>query len=57
VTRGGDWFATPGSISRTTGSKSPARKAAAAKIAKIPFPLARYIAQVARESAERREAA
>jgi hypothetical protein len=57
VKQGGDWFATPGSISRTTGSKSPARKAAAAKIAKIPFPLARYIAQVARESAERREAA
>ena len=35
-----------GSISRTTSSKSPARKAASAMIAKIPEPLARHIAQV-----------
>jgi hypothetical protein len=39
-----------------TGSKSSARKAASARIAKIPFPLARYIAQVARETAHREAA-
>lgn len=33
-------------ISRRHGSKSSARKAASARIAKIPFPLARHIAQV-----------
>ena len=33
-------------ISRRHGSKSSARKAASARIAKIPAPLARYIAQV-----------
>ena len=42
---GGDWFNdTEPSISRTTGSKSKARKAASAAIAKIPFALSRYIA-------------
>jgi hypothetical protein len=42
---GGDWFnSSQPSISRLTGSKSPARKAASAMIAKIPFPLSRYIA-------------
>lgn len=48
VKQGGDWFNVddPTSISRTTGSKSPKRKAASAKIAKIPFPLAYHIAQV-----------
>ena len=40
------WFADPDSISGATSSKSSARKAASAAIAKIPFPLARYIAQV-----------
>ena len=44
---GGDWFnAEQPSISRLTGSKSPARKAASAMIAKIPQPLARHIARV-----------
>jgi C-5 cytosine-specific DNA methylase len=42
---GGDWFnADQPSISRMTSSKSPARKAASAMIAKIPFALARHIA-------------
>lgn len=42
----GDWFnADQPSISRTTGSKSPARKMASAMIAKIPEPLARHIAR------------
>ena len=46
--QGGDWFG-PGeqfSISRTTGSKSPARKAASALIAKIPLALSQHIASV-----------
>ena len=42
--QGGDWFSTEGSISRTTGSKSSARKAASARIAKIPLQLSRHIA-------------
>jgi C-5 cytosine-specific DNA methylase len=46
IKQGGDWFSTPGSISKTTGSKSPQRKAASAMIAKIPLPLARWIAAV-----------
>ena len=45
VKQGGDWFnADQPSISRMCGSKSSARKAASAAIAKIPFPLARHIA-------------
>ena len=40
------WFADPDSISGSTSSKSNARKAASAQIAKIPFPLAQYIARV-----------
>jgi C-5 cytosine-specific DNA methylase len=44
---GGDWFnAEQPSISRLTGSKSSARKAASAMIAKIPLPLAQWIAAV-----------
>jgi hypothetical protein len=57
VKQGGDWFnaASLGgdgqqSISRRSGSKSKARKAASARIAKIPFPLAQWIARVTRES-------
>lgn len=46
IKQGGDWFnAECGGISRTTSSKSPARRANSAKIAKIPFPLAFYIAK------------
>lgn len=46
---GGDWFnASQPSISRRTSSKSPARKAASAMIAKIPLPLARHIARTYR---------
>lgn len=45
VKQGGDWFnSEQPSISRRTGSKSPARKAASAMIAKIPEPLSRHIA-------------
>jgi hypothetical protein len=46
---GGDWFnAEQPSISRLTSSRSPARKAASAMIAKIPLPLSRHIAAVYR---------
>lgn len=44
------WFDT--GIARH-GSKSSARKAASARIAKIPFPLSSYIARVYREARER----
>lgn len=46
--QGGDWFnkESGNSISRRYSSKSKARKAASAAIAKIPFVLAQYIAQV-----------
>jgi hypothetical protein len=46
IKQGGDWFNSDSgnSISRTTGSKSKARKAASAAIAKIPFHLSRHIA-------------
>jgi len=51
---GGSWFgsyaeqkaAGMGSPGRMVSSKSPARKAASAEIAKIPLPLARHIARV-----------
>ncbi len=42
---GGDWFSDPESPSRTSSSGSPARKRSSAMIAKIPAPLARYIAR------------
>ena len=42
----GDWFSDPQSTCRKHGSKSNARKAASAQIAKIPFELARHIAAV-----------
>lgn len=46
---GGDWFsATDPNSPRRHGSKSNARKAASAMIAKIPLPLSRHIAQVFR---------
>lgn len=49
VKQGGDWFnASQPSISRRCNSKSRARKQASALIAKIPLPLARYIAAVYR---------
>lgn len=43
--QGGDWFDDPTSISRRSSSKSSARKAASARIAKIPLPIARHIAK------------
>lgn len=47
VKQGGDWFnASEPYIARLSGSKSPARKAASAMIAKIPLPLSRHIAKV-----------
>lgn len=44
---GGDWFGSGDdcSLQRRHGSKSPARKAASAKIAKIPFALSSWIAR------------
>ena len=45
---GGDWFSDPQSTCRRHGSKSQARKAASAQIAKIPLPLSRHIARVFR---------
>lgn len=41
---GGDWFRDPACHSKH-GSRSNARKAASAQIAKIPFALARYVAE------------
>lgn len=52
IKQGGDWFnASQSSISRRCSSKSKARKAASAQIAKIPLVLARHIAHVYRQSA------
>ena len=46
-TNGGDWFgsAQDCSLQRRASSGSHARKAASAQIAKIPFPLAQWIAK------------
>lgn len=44
--QGGEWWYDPASMTRQTSSKSSARKAASALIAKIPLPLSRWIAQV-----------
>lgn len=43
IKQGGTWWHDEGSISRTTGSRSPKRKAASALIAKIPFELSYHI--------------
>jgi hypothetical protein len=43
---GGDWFSDPNSTCRRHGSRSNARKAASAMIAKIPFQLSSWIAHV-----------
>ena len=47
VKNGGDWFASGAdcSLQRRASSKSTARKAASAHIAKIPLPLSRWIAR------------
>lgn len=52
---GGDWFGSGDdcSLQRRAGSKTPARKAAAAKIAKIPFALSSWIARTYKPAAER----
>jgi hypothetical protein len=52
---GGDWFRGPKCHSRH-GSKSSARKAASAQIAKIPFPLSNWIAQCFKPRATERVA-
>lgn len=47
IKHGGDWFnSSEPCIARLTGSKSPARKAASALIAKIPLPLSSHIAAI-----------
>lgn len=57
IKQGGDWFnASQPSISRMSNSKSKARKAASAMIAKIPLPLSRHIAAVFHPSASRKVA-
>lgn len=45
IKQGGNWWHDPTSASRTSSSKSPARKAAAARIAKIPLTLSQHIAR------------
>jgi len=54
VKNGGDWFSAGADCSeqRRHGSKSTARKAASAAIAKIPFALARHIARAWKPRAE-----
>ncbi len=42
---GGDWFSDPNSTCRKHGSRSNARKAASALIARIPYPLSEYVAR------------
>jgi hypothetical protein len=44
IKQGGTWWHDPTSVSRISSSKSPARKAASAMIAKIPLTLSRHIA-------------
>ena len=53
VKNGGDWFGSGEncSLQRRAGSKSHARKAASAHIARIPLPLARWIARTWRPNA------
>lgn len=53
-TRGRVHWKEGGCVTRLYNSKSAARKAASAQIAKIPFPLAQYIAQVFKPSSKRR---
>lgn len=52
IKQGGNWWHDPTSASRTSGSKSPARKAASAKIAKIPFALSSWIARTYKPASE-----
>ncbi len=50
---GGDWFSDSNSTCRKHGSRSNARKAASAQIAKIPLALSQWIAQVFKPKVER----
>jgi len=52
--KGGSWFEGNDGPLRQGHSKSPARKAASAKIAKIPFALSSWIARAWRETVEHR---
>ena len=54
--QGGDWFGKECSTSmpRLYGSKSPARKAASAMIAKIPLALSAYLADCFKPAGEQR---
>ena len=54
---GGDWFSDPNSTCRKHGSKSKARKAASARIAKMPLTLSRWIAAHYRSSSAESAAA
>jgi hypothetical protein len=53
---GGDWFSDPNSTCRKHGSRSSARKAASAQIAKIPLALSSHIARVYKPRAAERVA-
>lgn len=44
IKQGGTWWHDPNSISRISGSGSPARRMGSALIAKIPLPVSRHIA-------------
>ncbi len=50
--QGGEWWHDPESMARRFSSKSHSRKAASAQIAKIPFPLANWIAKCFRGEQE-----
>ena len=53
IKQGGNWFHDATSASRTSSSKSPARKAASARIAKIPLALSTWIARTYKPIAEK----
>jgi hypothetical protein len=53
---GGWWHDSTNNLIRKASSKSPARKAASAQIAKIPFPLAQHIARCYKPSCTERAA-
>ena len=53
IKQGGNWFHDATSASCTSSSKSPARKAASARIAKIPLALSTWIARTYKPIAEK----
>jgi hypothetical protein len=56
IKQGGTWWHDPDSVSRTSSSKSSARKMASAMIAKIPLPVSRHIGAVFYPAATERAA-